>query len=93
MEHLAIHTDRLTRKFQNICAVDSVSLNVERGTIYGLLGPGRVGQIHGRAPAAWFAGTKRRKCAACWGSTRHARALQSALSAVSCSSRPHSTAA
>jgi ABC-2 type transport system ATP-binding protein len=39
VEHLAIHTDKLTRKFQNLCAVDSLNLNVERGTIYGLLGP------------------------------------------------------
>jgi ABC-2 type transport system ATP-binding protein len=44
VEHLAIHTDRLTRKFQNIYAVDSVSLNVERGTIYGLLGPAGSGK-------------------------------------------------
>jgi len=44
VEHLAIHTDRLTRKFQNICAVDSVSLNVPRGTIYGLLGPAGSGK-------------------------------------------------
>ncbi len=44
MEHLAIHTDRLTRKFQNICAVDSVNLNVARGTIYGLLGPAGSGK-------------------------------------------------
>jgi ABC-2 type transport system ATP-binding protein len=44
VEHLAIHTDQLTRKFQNICAVDSVHLNVERGTIYGLLGPAGSGK-------------------------------------------------
>jgi ABC-2 type transport system ATP-binding protein len=44
VEHLAIHTDRLTRKFQNICAVDSLSLNVERGSIYGLLGPAGSGK-------------------------------------------------
>ena len=44
MEHLAIHTDRLTRKFQNICAVDSLNLNIERGTIYGLLGPAGSGK-------------------------------------------------
>ncbi len=44
MEHLAIHTDRLTRKFQNICAVDSLNLNIARGTIYGLLGPAGSGK-------------------------------------------------
>lgn len=44
MEHLAIHTDRLTRKFQSICAVDNLNLNVERGTIYGLLGPSGSGK-------------------------------------------------
>jgi ABC-2 type transport system ATP-binding protein len=44
VEHLAIHTDRLTRKFQNICAVDSLNLNIERGTIYGLLGPAGSGK-------------------------------------------------
>lgn len=44
MEHLAIHTDRLSRKFQNICAVDDLNLAVERGTIYGLLGPSGSGK-------------------------------------------------
>jgi ABC-2 type transport system ATP-binding protein len=44
VEHLAIHTDQLTRNFQNICAVDSLSLNVPRGTIYGLLGPAGSGK-------------------------------------------------
>ena len=44
MEHLAIHTDRLTRKFQYICAVVSVSLNIPRCTIYGLLGPAGSGK-------------------------------------------------
>jgi ABC-2 type transport system ATP-binding protein len=44
VEHLAIHTDRLTRKFQSICAVDSLSLSIERGTIYGLLGPAGSGK-------------------------------------------------
>lgn len=44
MEHLAIHTNQLTRKFQNICAVDSVNLNIARGTIYGLLGPAGSGK-------------------------------------------------
>lgn len=44
MEDLAIHTDRLSRKFQSICALDNLNLRVERGTIYGLLGPSGSGK-------------------------------------------------
>lgn len=44
MEHLAIHTERLTRKFQGRCAVDNLNLAVERGMIYGLLGPSGSGK-------------------------------------------------
>ena len=44
MEHLAIHTDRLSRKFHTRCAIDNLSLSVERGTIYGLLGPSGSGK-------------------------------------------------
>lgn len=44
MEHLAIHTEGLARRFDNLCAVDNLSLDVERGTIYGVLGPSGSGK-------------------------------------------------
>ncbi len=40
----AIHTDRLTRFFADFCAVDSLNLQVERGTFYGFLGPNGAGK-------------------------------------------------
>src|SRR5947209_19081880 len=36
---LAIETHRLTRYFDDFCAVDHIDLQVERGTFYGFLGP------------------------------------------------------
>src|SRR5262245_14541062 len=41
---LAIETHRLTRYFDNFCAVDGIELRVERGTFYGFLGPNGAGK-------------------------------------------------
>ncbi len=41
---LAIQTDRLTRFFDDFCAVDQVDLRVESGTFYGFLGPNGAGK-------------------------------------------------
>src|SRR6516162_4337814 len=41
---LAIETHRLTRFFDDFCAVDQVELRVERGTFYGFLGPNGAGK-------------------------------------------------
>ncbi len=41
---LAIETHRLTRYFNDFCAVDEVALAVERGTFYGFLGPNGAGK-------------------------------------------------
>lgn len=41
---LAIQTDRLTRYFDDFCAVDQVDLRVETGTFYGFLGPNGAGK-------------------------------------------------
>ena len=41
---LAIETRQLTRFFDNLCAVDHVDLQVERGTFYGFLGPNGAGK-------------------------------------------------
>lgn len=38
MSNFAIETDRLTKRFGDVLAVDSVSLRVKRGEIYGFLG-------------------------------------------------------
>ena len=40
----AIETRKLTRFFDNFCAVDGVELKVERGTFYGFLGPNGAGK-------------------------------------------------
>src|SRR5205085_9137402 len=42
--NLAIETQRLTRFFGDLCAVDGVELRVERGTFYGFLGPNGAGK-------------------------------------------------
>ena len=41
---LAIETHRLTRFFDDFCAVDGIDLRVERGTFYGFLGPNGAGK-------------------------------------------------
>src|SRR5437773_4303092 len=41
---LAIETHRLTRYFDDFCAVNSIDLRVERGTFYGFLGPNGAGK-------------------------------------------------
>jgi ABC-2 type transport system ATP-binding protein len=43
-EDLAIVSDRLTRRFGSLTAVDSVSLSIPRGRIYGFLGPNGSGK-------------------------------------------------
>ena len=40
----AIETIGLTRRFGDLCAVDSLGLQVERGTFYGFLGPNGAGK-------------------------------------------------
>jgi ABC-2 type transport system ATP-binding protein len=40
----AIQTHQLTRFFGDFCAVDSINLQVERGTFYGFLGPNGAGK-------------------------------------------------
>jgi ABC-2 type transport system ATP-binding protein len=42
--NLAIETVGLTRRFGNLCAVDAIHLQVERGTFYGFLGPNGAGK-------------------------------------------------
>ena len=44
MKELAIETSRLTRKYGNLCAVDTLSLEVPRRSIYGFLGPNGAGK-------------------------------------------------
>ncbi|GAA0068555.1 lantibiotic protection ABC transporter ATP-binding protein [Clostridium sardiniense] len=44
MKGYILQTKSLTKKFKNQVAVDSVSLNIKSGTIYGLLGPNGAGK-------------------------------------------------
>src|SRR5262249_37147402 len=41
---LAIETHKLTRYFNDFCAVNGIELAVERGTFYGFLGPNGAGK-------------------------------------------------
>src|SRR3977135_1391993 len=41
---LAIETQKLTRFFNDTCAVNGIDLAVERGTFYGFLGPNGAGK-------------------------------------------------
>jgi ABC-2 type transport system ATP-binding protein len=40
----AIHTDRLTRRFDTVTAVDALDLDVQAGEVFGLLGPNGAGK-------------------------------------------------
>jgi ABC-2 type transport system ATP-binding protein len=44
LDELALHTDRLTKRFGDFTAVDQVELSVRRGEIYGFLGPNGSGK-------------------------------------------------
>lgn len=44
MDTLAIRTERLTRRFGKTTALDSVSLEIPQGIVYGLLGPNGAGK-------------------------------------------------
>ncbi len=44
MHDIALRTDRLTRVYGDVRAVDQVSLTVPRGTVYGFLGPNGAGK-------------------------------------------------
>lgn len=43
-DSLAIYTQGLTKKFGNLTAVDDLDLNIEKGSIYGFLGPNGCGK-------------------------------------------------
>ncbi|MET3287808.1 UNVERIFIED_CONTAM: ABC-2 type transport system ATP-binding protein [Brevibacillus sp. OAP136] len=44
MTQLAIHTQRLTKRYGGVTAVDNVNLAIEHGGVYGLLGPNGAGK-------------------------------------------------
>ena len=44
MSDYVIQTDRLTKRYGNILAVDELSIQVRRGHVYGLLGPNGSGK-------------------------------------------------
>ncbi|HIH03837.1 MAG TPA: ATP-binding cassette domain-containing protein, partial [Methanoregulaceae archaeon] len=41
---MAIHVENLTKRFDELVAVDSVSFEIERGEVFGLLGPNGAGK-------------------------------------------------
>ena len=44
LEEAAIVIDNLTKKFEDVTAVDGLSLTVEKGELFGLLGPNGAGK-------------------------------------------------
>lgn len=44
MKEMAITIDRLTKKFEDVTAVDGLNLSIERGELFGLLGPNGAGK-------------------------------------------------
>ena len=41
---VAIHIENLTRRFNDLVAVDNISFDIEQGEIFGLLGPNGAGK-------------------------------------------------
>ena len=41
---IAIHTENLTRDFKSVRAVDSLTLDIPMGIVFGFLGPNRAGK-------------------------------------------------
>ena len=44
MDEFVIQTDRLTKRYKNVVAVDDLSMEILRGRVYGLLGPNGSGK-------------------------------------------------
>ncbi len=44
MHDIAIRTENLTRDFASVCAVNNITLEIPRGTIFGFLGPNGAGK-------------------------------------------------
>ncbi|WP_292463436.1 ATP-binding cassette domain-containing protein [Methanolobus sp.] len=44
MSDAAIHTERITKQYDNLMAVDNIDITVEKGELFGLLGPNGAGK-------------------------------------------------
>jgi ABC-2 type transport system ATP-binding protein len=44
MSDAAIHTERITKQYDNLTAVDNIDITVEKGELFGLLGPNGAGK-------------------------------------------------
>jgi len=44
LQTVALHIENLTRRFNNLVAVDNISFDIEHGEIFGLLGPNGAGK-------------------------------------------------